>query len=144
VPYRTANIAMQDLVAGHIDLVFTTPDRLAMMGAGSAKALAVTSDTRLALAPDIPTFVENGLPALSFSLWFALFAPKGTPKEIIDKLHGATVEALADPTVRSRLVQLGMEIFPREQQTPEALDALQKADAQKWWPIIKAANIKGG
>ena len=143
VPYRTANIAMQDLVAGQIDLVFTTPDRLALMRAGSTKAFAVTSDTRLALGPDIPTFVENGLPALSFSLWFGFFAPRGTPRDIIDKLNGAAVEALADPTVRSRLAQLGMEIFPREQQTPEALDALQKADAEKWWPIIKAAKIKG-
>ena len=142
VPYRTANVAMQDLVAGQIDLVFTTPDRLALMRAGSTKAFAVTSDTRLALVPDIPTFVEKGLPALSFSLWFGLFAPVGTPREIIDRLNGAAVQALADQTVRSRLIQLGMEIFPREQQTPEALDALQKADAEKWWPIIKAANIK--
>jgi len=133
---------MQDLVAGQIDLVFTTPDRLALMRAGSTKAFAVTSDTRLALGPDIPTFVEKGLPALSFSLWFGLFAPVGTPRDIIDKLNGAAVQALADQTVRSRLIQLGMEIFPREQQTPEALDALQKADAEKWWPIIKAANIK--
>jgi tripartite-type tricarboxylate transporter receptor subunit TctC len=97
----------------------------------------------LGAGPDIPTFVENGLPALSFSLWFGLYTPRGTPRDIIDKLNGAAVEALADPTVRSRLVQLGMEIFPREQQTPEALGALQKADAEKWWSIIKAANIKG-
>jgi tripartite-type tricarboxylate transporter receptor subunit TctC len=141
VPYRTANVAMQDLVAGQIDLVFTTPDRLALVQAGGARAFAVTSDRRLAPCPDVPTFVENGLPALSFSPWFALFAPAGTPKNIIDRLNGAAAEALADPTARSRLVQFGMEIFPREQQTPEALSSLQKADAEKWWPLIKAAKI---
>lgn len=142
VPYRTANVAMQDLVAGQIDLVFTTPDRLALVQAGGAKAFAVTSDLRLAPCPDVPTFFENGLPALSFSPWFALYAPAGTPRDIISKLNGAAVEALADPTARSRLVQLGMEIFPREQQTPEALGSLQKADAERWWPLIKAANIR--
>jgi tripartite-type tricarboxylate transporter receptor subunit TctC len=142
VPYRTANVAMQDLVAGQIDLVFTTPDRLALAQAGGAKAFAVTSDARLAPAPDIPTFAEDGLTALSFSPWFALYAPAGTARDIINKLHGAAVEALSDPVARSRLVQLGMEIFPREQQTPEALAALQKADAERWWPLIKAANIR--
>jgi tripartite-type tricarboxylate transporter receptor subunit TctC len=102
----------------------------------------VTSDTRLALAPDIPTFGEMGLPALSYSSWGALFAPKGTPRDIIGKLNAAVVEALADPAVRSRLADLGYEIFPREQQTPEALGALQKADIEKWWPIIKELGIK--
>jgi tripartite-type tricarboxylate transporter receptor subunit TctC len=142
VPYRTANVAMQDLVAGQIDLVFTTPDRLALVQSGGAKAFAVTSDARLAPCPDVPTFVESGLPALSFSPWFALFAPAGTPKDVIDKLNGAAAAALTDPTARSHLVALGMEIFPREQQTPEALGALQKADAERWWPLIKAANIR--
>jgi tripartite-type tricarboxylate transporter receptor subunit TctC len=142
VPYRTANVAMQDLVAGQIDLVFTTPDRLALAQAGGAKVFAVTSNARLAPSPDIPTFAEDGLPALSFSPWFALYAPVGTTRDIIDRLHGAAVGALADPAARSRLSQLGMEIFPREQQTPQALAALQKADAGKWWPLIKAANIR--
>jgi tripartite-type tricarboxylate transporter receptor subunit TctC len=142
VPYRTANVAMQDLAAGQIDLVFTTPDRLALAQDGAAKALAVTSDRRLALHPDLPTFAESGLPALSVSFWFALYAPAGTPGVIIDKLQRAAMEALADPTAQYRLAQLGMEIFPREQQTPAALDSLQKADAGKWWPIIKAMNIK--
>jgi tripartite-type tricarboxylate transporter receptor subunit TctC len=142
VPYRTANVAMQDLAAGQIDLVFTTPDRLSLAQAGGAKALAVTSDMRLSLYPDLPTFVENGLPALSASFWFALYAPAGTPGVIIDKLQRAAIEGLADPTARSRLAQLGMEIFPRAQQTPAALDSLQRADAGKWWPIIKAINIK--
>jgi tripartite-type tricarboxylate transporter receptor subunit TctC len=142
VPYRTANVAMQDLVAGQIDLVFTTPDRLALVQSGAAKAFAVTSNRRLAPCPEVPTFAEAGLPALSFSPWFALYAPAGTPKDIIDKLNGAAAAALADPLARSRLVHLGMEIFPPSQQTPEALDALQKADAERWWPLIKAANIR--
>jgi tripartite-type tricarboxylate transporter receptor subunit TctC len=103
---------------------------------------AATTDTRSALAPDIPTFAEMGWPSLSFSNWYALFAPRGTPKEIIDRLNAVTLEALADLTVRSRLAVLGFEIFPREQQTPEALSALQKADAEKWWPIIKELGIK--
>jgi tripartite-type tricarboxylate transporter receptor subunit TctC len=96
----------------------------------------------LALAPDIPTFAEMGLPALSYSAWFGLFAPRGTPTDIIGKLNAAAVEALADPGVRSRIVELGEEIFPREQQTPEALGAFVKAGAEKWWPIIKKFGIK--
>jgi tripartite-type tricarboxylate transporter receptor subunit TctC len=141
VPYRGATPAMQDLVAGQIDLSFSTPDQLALMRAGSIKAYAETSDTRLALAPDIPTVGEMGLPALSFSTWVGLSAPKGTPRDIIGKLNAAAVEAPADPAVRSRLVELGFEIFPREQQTPETLGALVKADAEKWWPIIKQLSI---
>jgi tripartite-type tricarboxylate transporter receptor subunit TctC len=113
-----------------------------LVRAGSIKAYGVTSDTRLALAPDIPTFGEMGLPALTFYAWNALFAPKGTPRDIIAKLNAAVVEAIADAAVRVRLVDLGFEIFPREQRTPEALGALVKADAEKWWPIIKEAGIK--
>jgi tripartite-type tricarboxylate transporter receptor subunit TctC len=145
VPYRGNAPAMQDLVAGHIDLIFydTPGSSLPLVRAGSIKAYAVTSDTRLAAAPDIPTFAEMGLPALSFSGWFGLFAPRGTPRDIIDKLNAAAVEALADPAVRARLVEFGgVEILPREQQTPEALGAMVKADAEKWWPIIKAAGIR--
>jgi tripartite-type tricarboxylate transporter receptor subunit TctC len=141
VPYRGVAPAMQDLVAGQIDLSFGTPDQLPLMRAASIKAYAVTSDTRLALAPDIPTFAEMRLPALSYSAWNAFFAPKGTPRDIIGKLNGAAVEALADPAVRSRIVDLGFEISPREQQTPEALGALVKAAAGKWWPLIKEFGI---
>jgi len=101
----------------------------------------VTSDTRLAIAPGIPTFAEMGLPALAWSSWYGFFAPKGTPKDIIGKLNAAAVEALADPAVRSRFAGLGMEIFPRERQTPETLGTLVKADAEKWWPIIKELAI---
>jgi tripartite-type tricarboxylate transporter receptor subunit TctC len=143
VPYRGSPPVMQDLLAGQIDLWFGSPDQLPMVRAGSVKAYAVTSDTRLTLAPDIPTFAEMGLPALSlFQAWFGLFAPKGTPKEVIGKLNAAAVDALADPAVRSRLADLGQQVFPREQQTPDALGALVKNQAEKWWPIIKAAGIK--
>jgi tripartite-type tricarboxylate transporter receptor subunit TctC len=143
VPYRGGPTLLQDLVAGQIDLVFGYADRLPLVRAGSIRAYAVASDTRLALAPDIPTFGEMGLP-LSFSGagWQGLLAPKGTPKEIIDRLNAATVQALADPLVRSRLADLGFEIFPREQQTPAALGAFQKAQIEKWWPLIKELGIK--
>jgi len=110
---------------------------------GNIKAYAVMARTRLASAPDIPTVDEAGLPGFYVSLWQALFAPKGTSKEIIAKLNVTTMEALADPTLRSRLADLGQEICPRDQQAPEALRAFLKAEIDKWWPIIKAANIKG-
>jgi tripartite-type tricarboxylate transporter receptor subunit TctC len=142
IPYRGANPALQDLVAGQIDLLFTGPSYLPLVRAGSIKAYAVTSEARLTLAPDIPTFAEVGLPTLSYSNWYGLFAPKGTAKDIIVKLNAAVVEALADPRVRFRLGDLGQEVFPPEQQTPEALGALQKADGEKWLPIIKELGIK--
>jgi tripartite-type tricarboxylate transporter receptor subunit TctC len=142
VPYRGVAPALQDLVAGQFDLLLTTPDALPLMRAGSIKAYAVTSDTRLALAPEIPTFVEMRLPTISYSGWYGLFAPRGTPKDIIQKLNAAAMEALADPAVRSRFADFGQEIFPRDQQTAKALGALVKADAEKWWPIIKQLGIK--
>jgi len=142
VPYRAIGPAMQDLVAGQIDLSFSGPDALPLVRAGSIKAYAVASDTRFALAPDIPTFREMGLPTVSYSGWWGLFAPKGTPKDIIGTLNAAVVEALADPAVRSRLVDLGVEIFPHDQQTPDALGARVKADAEKWWPLIKEFGIR--
>jgi tripartite-type tricarboxylate transporter receptor subunit TctC len=142
VPYRGTAPAMQDLVAGQIDFSFDLPIQLPLVRAGSLKAFAVTSDARLAAAPDIPTAGEAGLPALSAATWFGFFAPKGTPRDVIDKLNAASVEALADPAVRSRFASLGLDIFPRERQTPEALAALVKADAAKWLPIIKESGIK--
>ena len=142
VPYRGGAPAMQDIVAGYIDLGFFLPFQLPQVRSGSIKAYAVTSDTRLTLAPDISTFAEVGLPALSFSPWEAFFAPKGTPMEIIGRLNASAVAALADPAVRSRLVDFGYEVFSHERQTPEALGALQKADIEKWWPIIKELGIK--
>jgi tripartite-type tricarboxylate transporter receptor subunit TctC len=143
VPYRAAGTQIEDLIAGRIDLVLgTLPTHLPLLRAASERAYATTGEARSALAPDIPTFAEMGLPALSFSSWFALFAPRATPKDIVGKLNAAAVEALADPGVRTRLVELGYEVFPRERQTPEALAALQKADAAKWWPIIKELGLK--
>jgi tripartite-type tricarboxylate transporter receptor subunit TctC len=143
LPYRGGAPVLQDLVAGQIDLFLAgLPADLPLVRSGSIKAYAVTSDMRLAAAPEIPTVAELGLPALSFSGWTGLFAPKGTPREIVARLNAAVVDALADPAVRSRLVDLGYESFPRERQTPEALAAMQKADAEKWWPIIKKLGIK--
>jgi tripartite-type tricarboxylate transporter receptor subunit TctC len=141
VPYRGSTPEMQDLVAGQIDLCFDTSVLLPLVRAGSIRAYAVTSDTRMALAPEIPTFAEMGLPMLSFPVWQGLFAPKDTPKDIIAKLNAATVEALADPAVQSRLADLAFEVFPRARQTPEGLRTLQKADIEKWWPIIKELMI---
>jgi tripartite-type tricarboxylate transporter receptor subunit TctC len=123
--------------------MFDALHQLPLVRAGNIKALAVTSDTRWALAPDIPTFRELGLSTVVYRVWGGFFAPKDTPKGIIAKINGAAVQALADPVVRSRLVDLGQEIFPRDQQIPEALGALVKADAEKWWPIIKEFGIKG-
>jgi tripartite-type tricarboxylate transporter receptor subunit TctC len=142
VPYRGSIPAIQDLVSGQIDLAFATSQQWPLVRAGNIKAYAVSSSTRSVLAPDIPTFAEMGLPALSFSAWGGFFAPRGTSRDIIAKLNAAVVEALADAAVRSQLTDLGEEIFPREQQTPEALNGLVKADAAKWWPIIKELGIK--
>ena len=111
--------------------------------AGRLRALAVTGATRSEVLPDIPTVDEAGVPGFYMSIWSALWAPKGTPTDIVAKLNAAIVDALADPAVRSQLADLGQEIFPRDHQTPEALGELQRAEADKWWPIIKAANIKG-
>jgi tripartite-type tricarboxylate transporter receptor subunit TctC len=141
VPYRGNVQLYQDLMGGQIDIAFTS-DGLPLLRAGSLKAYAATSNTRLTAAPDIPTFAELGFPKVSWSEWTGLFAPKGTPKDIIGKLNAAAVAALADPAVRSRLADLGKEAFPPEQQTPEALGALVKADAEKWWPVIKELGIK--
>jgi tripartite-type tricarboxylate transporter receptor subunit TctC len=143
VPYRGGGPAVQDLMAGQIDLmVASTGDTVELVRAGSIKAYAVASKSHVPSAPDIPTVDEAGLPGFYFSTWQALFAPKGTPKNVIDKLNVAAVAALADPKVRGRIAEQGQEIPPREQQTPEALVAFQKAEIDKWWPIIKAANIK--
>jgi tripartite-type tricarboxylate transporter receptor subunit TctC len=143
VPYRGAGAAINDLVAGNIDIMIDlAPNSLAHVRAGTIKAYAVMAKARLAAAPDIPTVDEAGLPGFYMSAWQALWAPKGTPTTVIAKLNTAIVDALADPTARSRLADLGQESFPREQQTPETLGALQKAEIEKWWPIIRAANIK--
>jgi len=143
VPYRGAVAAMQDLVAGQIDLFFT-PASIAIpqVRAGTVKAYAVMDRGRLASAPDIPTADEAGVPGLYASQWYGFFAPKGTPKTVIAKLNAAVVDALADPVVSRRLADIEIEVAPREEQTPEALRALQKADIEKWWPIIREAGIR--
>jgi tripartite-type tricarboxylate transporter receptor subunit TctC len=143
VPYRGGAPAMQDLVAGQVDLsILQAGLVLPQVRAGNIRAYAVTAKTRLVSAPDIPMADEAGVPGLHLSTWSGLWAPKGTPRAIVAKLNLAVMDALADPTVRQRLTDIGQEIFPREQQTPEALFALQKSEVGKWWPIIKAANIK--
>ena len=143
VPYRGAAPALQDVVGGRVDVMCPSPaSSLAMVQSGLLRAYAVTDETRLASAPDIPTVDEAGFPQLHLSVWGGLFVPKGTPKSVIAKLNSAATTALADPAARRQLANIGQEVVPREQQTPEALAALQKADIEKWWPIIKAANIK--
>jgi tripartite-type tricarboxylate transporter receptor subunit TctC len=143
VAYRGAGPQTQDLVAGQIDIAFANPaTSLPHVRAGSIKAFAVTAKNRLAVAPEIPSMDEAGLPGLHFSLWAALFAPRGTPSDIIGKLNAAAVSTLGDASLREKLTGQGLEIPPRERQTPDALAAYQKAEIEKWWPIIKAAGIK--
>jgi tripartite-type tricarboxylate transporter receptor subunit TctC len=143
VPYRGAAPAMQNLVAGQIDLMFDqASNALPHVRQGSIRAYAVTAKTRLAAAPEIPTVDEAGLPGFHISIWRGFWAPKGTPREIITRLAAAVVDTLADANVRRRIADLGQDIPAREQQTPEALGALQRAEIEKWWPTIKTANIK--
>ena len=111
-------------------------------GAGAVKILANLSPARSPVVPGVPTSAESGIPGLYASGWFGLFAPKGTPKEVIARLNAAMMQALADPAVHARFSDLGLDIAPREQQSPEGLAAFHKAEIEKWWPIIKAANIK--
>jgi tripartite-type tricarboxylate transporter receptor subunit TctC len=144
VPYRGGlAAAMQDMIAGQIDfMVDTAANSLPQVRAGTIKAFAVTSKSRLASAPDIPTVEEAGFPGLYALNWQAAFLPKATPKGVVAKLNEAIVIALADANVRQRLAAIGQQIFPREQQTPEALGGFQKDEIEKWWPIVKAANTK--
>src|SRR4051812_4643375 len=142
IPYRGAGPAMTDLVAGTVDLlVVQGAVALPQIRAGKIKALANLSPQRSASMPDIPTADETGIPGLYVSGWFGFFAPKGLPKEVLAKLNGATVEALADPALQKRFQELGLDVAAREQQTPEGLAAFQKAEMDKWWPIIKSAGI---
>jgi tripartite-type tricarboxylate transporter receptor subunit TctC len=123
-------------------IVDQASNSLPQVRAGKIKAFAVTAKNRLAVAPEIPTVDEAGLPGLYVSVWFGIWAPKGTPHAIIDKLNAAMVSSLADPETRQRLGELGQEVVPREQQSPEALAAFHKAETEKWWPLVKAAGIK--
>jgi tripartite-type tricarboxylate transporter receptor subunit TctC len=143
VHYRGAAPAMQDILAGHIDLNFDqAANSIPQYKAGKVKAYAVTSAKRLAAAPDVPTVDEAGLPGFYMAVWHGLWVPHGTPAPVIAKLNAAMVEALADPTVRKRLEDLGQEITTPDQQTSAALGAHHKAEIEKWWPLIKQAGIK--
>jgi tripartite-type tricarboxylate transporter receptor subunit TctC len=143
VPYRGAAPAMQDVVAGQLDLMIAGPSvALPFVRSGMVNAFAVASTNRLATAPEIPSVDEVGLPGFHLSVWQGLWAPRGTSKDIIGKLNTAARDAMADNAVRQRFADLGLEPPPLEQQSPEALAAYQQAEINKWWPIIKAANIK--
>jgi tripartite-type tricarboxylate transporter receptor subunit TctC len=143
IHYKGSGPALQDVIAGHVDMTFDqAANALPQVRAGKIKAYAVTSKNRLTSQPDIPTVDEAGLPNFYMSVWHAFWAPKGTPKEIVNRLNAALVETLADPAVQKRLQDLGQELFTREQQTPEALRAWHKAEIDKWWPLIKTAGIK--
>jgi tripartite-type tricarboxylate transporter receptor subunit TctC len=143
VPYRGTGPAMQDLVAGQIDMMIADPiTSLPQARGGTIKIYGVAAETRLSGAPDVPTVDQAGLPGFHMSLWHGLWVPKGTPKPVIDRLHAAVLDALGDPATRTKLADAGQEIFPRERQNPAALGALQKAEIEKWWPIIKASGFK--
>jgi tripartite-type tricarboxylate transporter receptor subunit TctC len=143
IPYRGAAPVMQDLLAGQLDFgIESASTVLPQIQAGTVKAYAVTAKRRLAAAPDVLTVDEAGLPGFYTASWYGTWVPKGTPKEIIDKLNAAIMSALADPTAQARFVSFGQEVVPRAPQTPEALGAWHKAEIEKWWPIIKAAGIK--
>ncbi len=143
VPYRGAAPMMQDLLAGHIDLTFTqVASALAQARSGQVKPYAVMAKARWAEAPDTPTSDEGGVPGVYASFWHGLWAPKGTPPKVIAELDRAVIESLADPTVHQRFIELGQEPWPRDKETPDGLAAQQKAEIEKWWPIIKAAGIR--
>ena len=143
VPYRGTAPAMNDLVAGQIDIILDqTSNSIAQVRAGTIRAYAVTDDKRVASAPDIPTTDEAGLSGFHMTLWSGLWVPRDTPKEIVAKLNAATVEALNDQAVRKQLENLGLQMPPKDRLSPEALGAWQKAEIAKWWPMIKAANVK--
>ena len=142
VPYRGGAPAMQDLMAGRVDIMFDqAANAIAQVRAGTIKAYAVMTEARWHLAPDIPTIDEAGAQGLHVSYWHALFAPKATPPDVIAKVNAAVVNALADPKVRQSFAAQGQDIWPREQQTPQALAALYKAEIDKWWPIIRDEHL---
>ena len=143
IPYRGAGDSTQAIVSGQIDVLLNTPAvSMAQLKAGQVKVFAVTDKRRLATAPDIPTTDEAGLPGFYFTFWHAFWVPKGTPKDIVAKLNGALRATLADPEIRKKLTALSQDIFPPDEQSPEALAKFQRAEIDKWWPIIKAAGIK--
>jgi len=143
VPYRGTAPALTDLVAGQIDIIIDqTSNSIAQVRAGTIRAYAVTDDKRVASASDIPTTDEAGLPGFHMTLWSGLWVPRGTPKDIVAKLNAATVDAMNDPAVRKKFEDLGLQMPPADKLTPAALGAWQKSEIEKWWPMIKAANVK--
>ncbi|MDE2063487.1 MAG: tripartite tricarboxylate transporter substrate binding protein BugD [Bradyrhizobium sp.] len=143
VPYRGNAPAMQDLLAGQIDFMMEPSSNFkSLLATGSIKPIAVTGKTRLPASPNIPTIQEAGLPGFTASLWYGLWVPKDTPKDIIEKLNATMRAVLADPAVQRRFDDLGIQISPYDQQSPEALRAFEKAEAERWWPVIKASNLK--
>jgi tripartite-type tricarboxylate transporter receptor subunit TctC len=143
VPYRGNGPAMQDLLGGQIDFMIEPASNFkSLLGAGTVKPFAITGKARLPSSPNIPTADEAGVPGFFASLWYGLWVPKGTPRDIVAKLNATMTQVLSDPQVRQRFAELGIQITPHDQQSPEALRAYQKAEAERWWPIIKAANIK--
>jgi tripartite-type tricarboxylate transporter receptor subunit TctC len=143
VPYRGTGPALNDLVAGQIDLIVDqTSNSIGQVRAGNIRAYAITDSKRVESASDVPTVDEAGLPGFHMTLWSGLWVPKDTPKDIVAKLNGAAVDALNDPAVRKQLENLGLQMPPKDKLTPEALGAWQKAEIAKWWPMIKAANVK--
>jgi tripartite-type tricarboxylate transporter receptor subunit TctC len=144
VPYRGNAPAMQDLLAGQIDFMIEPSSNFkSLVAAGSVKPFAVTGRMRLPASPTIPTADEAGLPGFFASLWYGLWVPKGTSKDVIAKLNATLSQLLGHPQVKQRLQDLGIQIAPLDQQSPEVLRALQKAEMERWWPVIKAANLKG-
>jgi tripartite-type tricarboxylate transporter receptor subunit TctC len=143
IPYRSAGLSTQDLVAGQIDMIM---DTAATSGGhvknGLIKAYAITGKTRSSALPEVPTVDEAGMPGFYFYFWHAIWAPKGTPRDVIAKLNDAVMQSLANPATRKRLIDIGQELYPPEMSTPDALAAFQKGEIEKWWPIIKAAGIK--
>jgi tripartite-type tricarboxylate transporter receptor subunit TctC len=142
VPYRGGAGAMQDLMAGRVDFMFDqSANAITQLRAGTIKAYAMMTAQRWHLAPEIPTLDESGVQGLHISYWHALFAPKGTPPNVIAKVNAAAVTALADPNVQQRFAQQGQDVWPRDQQTPQALAAFYKSETAKWWPIIRAEGL---
>jgi tripartite-type tricarboxylate transporter receptor subunit TctC len=143
VPYRGGGPAVQDMAAGQVDLMFDqAANALGPVRAGSVKAYAVMSKMRWPALPDVPSIDESGTPGLYVAYWHAMWAPKGTPKDIVAKLNAAVARVLADPAVSKRLSDIGHDVLPADQRTPEALAAYHKAEIDKWWPIIRASGLK--